>query len=74
MGHTEEVKLLIYFGLNVNDTINNGSTPLCAACQNAHYDILKFLLNLKAQTLIQQSNIIRDDQFCMYLALWDTWK
>ncbi|XP_071141706.1 ankyrin-1-like [Mytilus edulis] len=62
-GHTKLVKLLTDVGINVNDTTNNGTTPLCAACENGHYDTVKFLLDLKEQTLNRcVDTTIKDNQ------------
>ncbi|CAG2234031.1 unnamed protein product [Mytilus edulis] len=50
-GNIDVVNLLIDSGFNLNDTINNGHTPLYLACRNGHYDTVKFLIDLRSQTL-----------------------
>ncbi|CAG2227856.1 unnamed protein product [Mytilus edulis] len=50
-GHTDVVKLLIGVGLNVNETSNQGTTPLLDACWNGQYDTVKYLFDLNGQTL-----------------------
>ncbi|CAG2256754.1 unnamed protein product [Mytilus edulis] len=50
-GHLEVVKLLIYVGINLNDTTTINFTPLYMACQNGHYETVKYLLDLNDKTL-----------------------
>lgn len=44
--HREVVKLLIDVGLNLNDRLKDGSTPLFLACEKGHYETGKCLLDL----------------------------
>ncbi|XP_071141832.1 uncharacterized protein [Mytilus edulis] len=44
-------KLLIDVGMNINDRTNKGSTPLYLACQQGHFETVKFLLDLNGQAL-----------------------
>ncbi|XP_076082888.1 uncharacterized protein LOC143053953 [Mytilus galloprovincialis] len=48
-GNKEVIKFLIDVGMNLNDTTNRGSTPLHKACQEGHYETVKFLLDLNGQ-------------------------
>lgn len=43
-GHTEVVKLFIDFGMDINLVSLKGKTPLYEACEDGHYDAVKFLL------------------------------
>ncbi|XP_063405750.1 serine/threonine-protein phosphatase 6 regulatory ankyrin repeat subunit B-like [Mytilus trossulus] len=61
-GHTEIVKLLIDVGMNVNDTTNNGSTPLYLACRSGKYDKVNFLLDLNGQTLNSRVDVTLKDK------------
>jgi ankyrin repeat protein len=44
-GHLDVVKMLVQWGADLNKPDSNGYTPLAAASNNGHVQIVKFLLN-----------------------------
>ncbi|VDI45560.1 Hypothetical predicted protein [Mytilus galloprovincialis] len=73
-GHTKVVKLLIDAGLNVNDTENNGSTPLILACENGHNETVKSLLNLNGKKLESRVNTTTRNKYgwsCLHSACFN---
>ncbi|VDI65891.1 Hypothetical predicted protein [Mytilus galloprovincialis] len=70
-GHTEIVKLLVDFGMNLNFTLGARGTPLYLACENGHYNTVKFLLDLNRQTLNSRVDTIiknRNGQSVLHVA------
>ncbi|XP_063405743.1 serine/threonine-protein phosphatase 6 regulatory ankyrin repeat subunit C-like [Mytilus trossulus] len=49
-GNTEVVKLLVDAGMNIKGSSNARRTPLFLACENGHYDTVKYLLCLNGKT------------------------
>ncbi|VDI03178.1 Hypothetical predicted protein [Mytilus galloprovincialis] len=56
-GHTDVVKLLVDFGMNINNKTKHGFTPLYLACQKGRYETVKFLLDLNCRTSHSQMDI-----------------
>ncbi|VDI47763.1 Hypothetical predicted protein [Mytilus galloprovincialis] len=50
-GHTETVKILIEFGMNINQKNKKSMTPLFLACRHNCHDTVKYLLDLSGQAL-----------------------